>query len=97
MAEVKAGDILLIGRAASVQFGTPIRFRLIRQLDWTTYDGWVWLDGYQVDERGDAVVRRSIFVKRAGLRAAPVPVAIKGPGRQRRGIRQDAAPGRPGG
>ncbi|MEU7571435.1 hypothetical protein [Micromonospora sp. NPDC049240] len=95
MGEVKAGDMLFIGRAASVQFMAPIRFRLIRQLDWTTYDGWVWLDGYQLDERGDAVARRSIFVKRAGLRTAPAPVLVGKPGRQQ--IRPVGVRGRPGG
>ncbi|WP_433534202.1 hypothetical protein ACQPZK_18620 [Micromonospora sp. CA-249363] len=65
---MKAGDLLIVGREASVQFARPIRFRLIRQLDWVTYDGWVWLDGYQVGELGDAVARRSIFVRKAGLR-----------------------------
>ncbi|WP_089155399.1 hypothetical protein [Micromonospora sp. NBS 11-29] len=63
-----AGALLLVGRAASVQFVKPFHFRLIRVLDWTTYDGWSWLDGYQLDERGDAVLRRSIFVMPAGLR-----------------------------
>ncbi|WFE42491.1 hypothetical protein [Micromonospora sp. WMMD998] len=68
---VKAGDLLHVTRAASPQFVRPIFFRLIRELDWTTYDGWVWLDGYQVDERGDATARRSIFVRRAALCPAP--------------------------
>ncbi|WBB74046.1 hypothetical protein O7602_00295 [Micromonospora sp. WMMD1128] len=67
---MKAGDLLHVTRAASPQFVRPIVFRLIRELDWTTCDGWVWLDGYQVDERGDATARRSIFVRRAALRPA---------------------------
>ncbi|GAB3074367.1 hypothetical protein GCM10027186_32500 [Micromonospora schwarzwaldensis] len=65
---MKAGDLLHVTRAASPQFVTPILFRVIRELDWTTFDGWVWLDGYQVDERGEATARRSIFVMRAALR-----------------------------
>ncbi|MCG5436207.1 hypothetical protein PSH25_006536 [Micromonospora sp. PSH25] len=64
-------DLLIVGRAASVQFSRPIRFRVIRQLDWITYDGWVWLDGYELDGQGDAVARRSIFVMMAGLRPPP--------------------------
>ncbi|WP_327040142.1 hypothetical protein OG400_19785 [Micromonospora ureilytica] len=65
---MKAGDLLIVGREASVQFIRPIRFRVIRVLDWITYDEWIWLDGYQLDDRGDAVARRSIFVTKAGLR-----------------------------
>lgn len=73
---LRAGELLHVTRAASVQFVTPIFFRLIRVLDWATYDGWIWLDGYQLDEKGDATARRSIFVQPAGLRklAAPAPV-----------------------
>jgi hypothetical protein len=69
----KAGDLLLIGRRASVQFTEPIRFRVIRVHDWSTYDGWCWLDGYQLGASGDAVERRSIFVQVAGLRRLPAP------------------------
>ncbi|MGB2569648.1 hypothetical protein ACPFP2_14520 [Micromonospora citrea] len=67
---MRAGDLLLVTRAASVQFVRPIRFRVIRVLDLTTYPGWVWLDGYQLDDRDQAVARRSIYVQRAGLRKA---------------------------
>ncbi|MFI6067149.1 hypothetical protein ACIA47_18105 [Micromonospora sp. NPDC051227] len=83
MVGVKAGDVLIVDRAASVQFTRPIRLRLIRVLDWITYDGWVWLDGYELDSRGDALARRSIFVMKAGLRSAPAPVAVGQPGRKR--------------
>ncbi|WFE64402.1 hypothetical protein [Micromonospora sp. WMMD714] len=65
---MKPGDLLLITRAASVQFIRPIRCRLIRIDDRPTYDGWVWLDVYQLDARDRAVARRSIFVQRAGIR-----------------------------
>ncbi|MEU7619582.1 hypothetical protein AB0M91_24855 [Micromonospora rifamycinica] len=67
---MKPGDLLLITRAASVQFIRPIRCRLIRIDDRPTYDGWVWLDVYQLDARDRAVARRSIFVQRAGVRQA---------------------------
>ncbi|MFG1654329.1 hypothetical protein ACGFIE_30780 [Micromonospora sp. NPDC049275] len=83
MARMKAGDMLIVGREASVQFIRPIRFRLIRVLDWITYDGWIWLDGYQLDDRGDAVARRSIFVMKAGLRSAPAPIAVGHPWQKR--------------
>ncbi|XVV11623.1 hypothetical protein ACQP2X_43465 [Actinoplanes sp. CA-131856] len=65
------GDVLEVNRSASVQFATPIRFRVIRVHDWQTYAGWVWIDGYELDSVGDAVERRSIFVQMAGLRPAP--------------------------
>jgi hypothetical protein len=42
-------------------------FRVIRVHDWPTYEGWMWLDGYQLNAAGDAVERRSIFVQRSGL------------------------------
>lgn len=70
----RSGDVLHVTRAASVQFLRPITFRVIRVHDWPTYDGWVWLDGYELNATGDAVNRRSIFVQSAGLRhlqAAP--------------------------
>jgi hypothetical protein len=51
-------------------------FRVIRVHDWPTYEGWIWLDGYELNSSGDAVERRSIFVQVGGLRAvgkAPDP------------------------
>ncbi|MEV0154105.1 hypothetical protein AB0H57_10240 [Micromonospora sp. NPDC050686] len=71
----RAGDVLHVTRTASVQFLKPIMFRVIRVHDWPTYDGWVWLDGYELNASGDAVNRRSIYVQAAGLRqlqSAPV-------------------------
>ncbi|MCZ7418857.1 MULTISPECIES: hypothetical protein [unclassified Micromonospora] len=78
MSPLHAGDLLRLTRSASVQFHRPILFRVIRELGWTTYDGWFWLDGYQLDERGQAVARREVFLRRAGvtlLRPAPRRVA----------------------
>lgn len=63
-----SGDVLQVTRAASVQFVKPLLFRVIRVHDWPTYDGWVWLDGYELNAAGDAVDRRSIFVQKSGLR-----------------------------
>ncbi|MFF0099801.1 hypothetical protein ACFYO8_10745 [Micromonospora sp. NPDC005257] len=55
-------------------------FRLIRVLPYVTYDGWAWLDGYQLNEKGDAVERREIFVQPARLRklaeAKPSPAPL---------------------
>ncbi|MBM0239594.1 hypothetical protein JNW88_25060 [Micromonospora sp. ATA32] len=62
------GDVLLVGRAASVQFIRPIRFQVIRVIsEWVTYDGWTWLHGYSLDQRGKAVAKRELFVQPAGL------------------------------
>jgi len=67
----RSGDVLHVTRAASVQFVEPLFFRVIRVHDWPTYDGWVWLDGYELNAAGDAVERRSIFVQVSGLRQVP--------------------------
>ncbi|MEU7865607.1 hypothetical protein [Dactylosporangium sp. NPDC049140] len=86
----RTGDVLRVTKTASVQFTQPMLFRVIRVHDWQTYDGWAWLDGYQLNASGDAVERRSIFVLLQGLQpgfvarnqrsAAParagVPVAV---------------------
>jgi hypothetical protein len=53
-----------------VQFRAPILFRVIRVLKRETYEGWVWLEGYEVNGHGDAVLRREIFVQSRGLRMA---------------------------
>jgi hypothetical protein len=45
-------------------------FRVIRVHDWPTYDGWVWLDGYELNNVGEAIERRSIFVQIDGLQRA---------------------------
>ncbi len=64
----RSGDVLHLTKAASVQFTSPKLFRVIRVHDWPTYDGWVWLDGYELNASGDAVERRSVFVQLSGLR-----------------------------
>lgn len=64
----RPGDVLLLGRAASVQFATaPIRFRVIGVDPRPTYQGWIWLSGYQLDQQGEAVARREVFVQIAGI------------------------------
>jgi hypothetical protein len=77
--------VLRVTKTASVQFTQPMLFRVIRVHDWQTYDGWAWLDGYQLNASGDAVERRSIFVLLQGLQ----------PGFVTRNQRS-AAPARPG-
>jgi hypothetical protein len=77
----RSGDVLRVTRAASVQFSTPMLFRVIRVHDWSTYNGWAWLDGYELNSVGDAVERRSIFVQLDGLQpaqSAPPPNAPTG-------------------
>lgn len=67
--KVATGDLLHITRDASVQFTNAIMFRVIRvRENLITYDGWIWLDGYQLAPDGKAVRRREIFVQYAGLR-----------------------------
>ncbi|RGC67876.1 hypothetical protein C5N14_15445 [Micromonospora sp. MW-13] len=77
MIDFWAGALLHVTRAASPQFARPIFFRLIRvHADWITYDGWIWLDGYQFNAKGDAAARRSIFVQKAGLQVL-APTAVE--------------------
>jgi hypothetical protein len=83
---LKAGDILHITAACSVQFTKPITFRLIKvRTDLITYQGWIWLDGYELDATGDAVARREIFVQSAGL-TAQRRTAPAQPGRPRSNV-----------
>lgn len=67
-----SGDVLHVTRAASVQFREPMMFRVIRVHDWHTYEGWAWLEGYQLDTSGDAIERRCIFVQLCGLQPGSV-------------------------
>lgn len=77
----RSGDVISVGKAASVQFAAPILVRVIRVLPRETYVGWIWLDVYELNQAGDAVERREIFVQIAGLRAvgrAPDPRSTVG-------------------
>ena len=64
----RSGDVIHVTKSASVQFSSPMLFRVIRVHDWPTYEGWIWLDGYELNTSGEAVERRSIFVQVGGLR-----------------------------
>ena len=68
-APLQPGEVVVIGASASVQFSGRhgFKFRVIHVDSRPTYDGWVWLDGYQLDGRGQATARRKIFVRRSGL------------------------------
>ncbi|MEV1013359.1 hypothetical protein AB0I95_12055 [Micromonospora sp. NPDC049751] len=47
---------------------------MIRELpERHTYDGWVWIEGYQLNAAGDAVARRELYVRRAGGWAQALP------------------------
>ncbi|MEU7753375.1 hypothetical protein [Micromonospora sp. NPDC049171] len=71
--KMRAGQIIELTTAASVQFMRPIRVRIIRELDWITYDGWVWVDGYELSPTGDARARRELYVRREGVRVVSEP------------------------
>ncbi|MER7268759.1 hypothetical protein ABT344_10680 [Micromonospora carbonacea] len=79
-AEVRAGDVVHVTGAASVQFvSRPIVARVIRvRDDLVTYHGWCWIDVYQLDARGEAVERRTIFVRPDGLRIQRDPGQVVG-------------------
>lgn len=44
-----------------------ITVRVIRVLDWSTYDGWLWLEGYQLNDSGDAMFSRCLYVRCDGI------------------------------
>lgn len=69
------GDVLRIDERASVQFrgDRALVFRVTAVPDRDTYDGWIWLAGYVLDQRGEAIERREVFVQLAGLRRLTPP------------------------
>jgi hypothetical protein len=77
----KPGEVFRVGGRASVQFGgdRALVFRVAKVSDAPTYHGWVWLVGYVLDDEGQAVERREIFVQPSGLRRlTPRPRASTG-------------------
>lgn len=77
------GDLLRVDGRASVQFAgdRALTFRVVSVCPKPTYTGWVWLTGYVIDRRGQAIDRREIFVQLAGLRPAtstPAPRSSRG-------------------
>jgi hypothetical protein len=71
---LQPGEVLHVGEEASVQFAGPceLTFRVIRVDPRSTYDGWIWLEGYVLDPAGNAIQRRRIFVRQNGLRPAGI-------------------------
>jgi hypothetical protein len=63
------GDVVHVGGDASVQFqgDRALTLRVIRIDSRSTYEGWIWLEGYVLDPAGAALQRRRIFVRRDGL------------------------------
>ncbi|MFE9955297.1 hypothetical protein [Micromonospora sp. NPDC005299] len=74
------GDLLRIDGRASVQFAgdRALTFRVVSVCPRPTYTGWVWLTGYVLDRRGQAVDRREVFVQLAGLRRVDAPSPPRG-------------------
>lgn len=66
----RPGDLVRVAAAASVQFAgeRAIWFRVIKLPGWDTYHGRIWLDGYELGEKWEAIERRTIFVQAVGLR-----------------------------
>jgi len=58
----RSGDVIHVTKAASVQFVAPMLFRVIRVHDWPTYEGWIWLDGYELNAADEAVRRLELLV-----------------------------------
>lgn len=70
----RSGDLIYLDGSASPQFATrAIQVRVIRVLDLKTYIGWTWLVGYQLNERGEAIEQRQLFLRVAGIRILPCP------------------------
>lgn len=78
----RPGEILVVGAEASVQFAgdRAIVLRVVSVCRKPTYHGWCWLTGYVLNRRGEAVDRREVFVRTAGLRR---PRSWGGPGIRR--------------
>jgi hypothetical protein len=93
----KPGEVVFVDAAASCQFSgdRALVLRVIRVHDWSTYDGWAWLDGYVLNAGGEAVDRRTVYVRHDGLRPGrPTPPVSRRPssaGRAARGGRASSA------
>jgi hypothetical protein len=70
--DLEPGDVVHVDGDASVQFqgDCSLTFRVIRVDPRSTYDGWLWLEGYVLGPAGNALQRRRIFVRPEGLRPA---------------------------
>ncbi len=81
--ELVSGATYYVGAACGVPHNfRPIKFRVIRA--WQKYiDECCWLYGYELDDRGNAIAAREIYVITAGLQlieeAPPKPAARRRP------------------
>lgn len=62
-------------------------FRVISVQDTPTYDGWAWIDGYELNEAGEATDKRSIFVQPEHLKRVVLPPRTAAPPARRNGRR----------
>lgn len=75
MPALLAGKTVWLGPDAGIQFRIrPIWFQVVAVVeDWPSYwAGAVWIDGYQLDQSGNRVERRKIYVIEQGVREATV-------------------------
>ncbi|WP_405430472.1 hypothetical protein [Micromonospora sp. NBC_00617] len=69
MTPLNPGDLLVIGPACSVQFTGDriLRVRLVSIGVVDPYHDWLWLTGYVLDVKGNAIAKRELYVQRAGI------------------------------
>ena len=74
---LRPGAVVHVGEQASVQFKgeRALTFQVIRIEPRTTYDGWLWLEGFVLGPGGEPVRRRRIFVCAEGLLPAYATVS----------------------
>ncbi|MGC4773357.1 hypothetical protein ACLQ25_30855 [Micromonospora sp. DT44] len=77
---MKSGDIVLVGAACSPQFtgDRALMLRVVSVGEADPYHDWIWITGYVLDMRGNAIAKREVYVMKAGLviqrRTAPASV-----------------------
>lgn len=75
------GTVVAIGGECGLQFsgGRALRLRLVSTDTRSTHEAWMWLTGYVLGPRGEAVARRELYVRWAGLRVLSAPTAVARP------------------
>ncbi|WP_083936731.1 hypothetical protein [Longispora albida] len=64
----KPGDVLRLTRASSPQFAKGLLLRVTKLSDRrSSVSGWAWVEGYQLNSAGDAVLKREVFINLASL------------------------------
>ncbi|MEU7771206.1 hypothetical protein AB0C44_07760 [Micromonospora taraxaci] len=80
------GTVVLVGAACSVQFSgcRELRVRVASVDDRANYPGWIWLTGYVLGPKGQAVDKRELYVQESGLKVLQLPaVTVAAPARAR--------------